>query len=87
MTLDDAKAAVQSGRAFGAVYPDLTDELDRCDLREWFCTTPGVPVNPVRPGVKPEPTGQVCRNCQGSRLVRTGTCVTCSDCGENEGCG
>lgn len=36
---------------------------------------------------KKETTGGVCKNCQGANLVRTGTCVTCQDCGENEGCG
>lgn len=32
-------------------------------------------------------TGDVCPACQGVNLVRTGSCVTCQDCGANEGCG
>lgn len=32
-------------------------------------------------------TGDACSVCQGVNLVRTGTCVTCQDCGANEGCG
>lgn len=32
-------------------------------------------------------TGDVCRECGGLSLVRTGSCVTCQDCGANEGCG
>lgn len=33
------------------------------------------------------PTGNPCPVCQGTNLVRTGTCVTCLDCSHNEGCG
>ena len=32
-------------------------------------------------------TGNPCPNCQGGNMVRTGSCVTCQDCGHNEGCG
>lgn len=32
-------------------------------------------------------TGDMCPNCQGVRMRRTGTCVTCEDCQHNEGCG
>jgi hypothetical protein len=32
-------------------------------------------------------SGQFCNNCGGFRTKRTGTCVTCEDCGSNEGCG
>ena len=31
-------------------------------------------------------TGEICSNCGGARLVRTGTCATCLDCGEGAGC-
>lgn len=34
-----------------------------------------------------QPTGDVCNICGGSQLVRTGSCITCQDCGANEGCG
>jgi hypothetical protein len=33
-----------------------------------------------------EYTGEVCTCCQGSRMVRTGKCSTCLDCGETGGC-
>lgn len=36
---------------------------------------------------EPAPTGDPCPDCGGINLVRTGTCVTCQDCGRNEGCG
>lgn len=32
-------------------------------------------------------TGDVCPQCHGFRVKRTGTCVTCEDCGNNAGCG
>lgn len=32
-------------------------------------------------------TGDVCPHCQGFRVKRTGSCVTCEDCGSNAGCG
>jgi hypothetical protein len=32
-------------------------------------------------------TGKFCPDCGGCRIVRTGSCETCQDCGRNEGCG
>lgn len=34
-----------------------------------------------------ESGGDVCHVCGGGRMVRTGTCRTCQDCGESGGCG
>jgi hypothetical protein len=31
-------------------------------------------------------SGEICSKCQGQRLVRSGTCNTCMDCGETTGC-
>jgi len=31
-------------------------------------------------------TGDVCSFCQGSRMVRSGPCAKCLDCGESGGC-
>lgn len=31
-------------------------------------------------------SGEICVKCQGQRLVRSGTCNTCMDCGETTGC-
>ena len=33
------------------------------------------------------PTGETCRNCGSSELVRSGTCTTCRACGSTGGCG
>lgn len=35
---------------------------------------------------KPLPTGEICRTC-GGLMVRTGTCHTCTQCGDSTGCG
>jgi hypothetical protein len=32
-------------------------------------------------------TGEVCDGCGGFRVVRTGKCSTCQDCGTTGGCG
>jgi len=32
-------------------------------------------------------TGEACDMCGGFNIVRTGTCKTCQDCGDNSGCG
>lgn len=40
-----------------------------------------------KPFIKKEETGKYCPNCGGAKLVRTGSCETCQDCGHNEGCG
>jgi len=31
-------------------------------------------------------TGNTCRECGSPRMRRTGTCETCEDCGESQGC-
>lgn len=35
---------------------------------------------------KQEPTGNCCGDCGSTRMVRTGTCETCQDCGRSSGC-
>ena len=32
-------------------------------------------------------TGDVCQDCGGINMVRSGSCLTCQDCGSNSGCG
>ena len=32
-------------------------------------------------------SGDVCENCQGSRMKRNGACLVCDDCGQTTGCG
>ena len=34
-----------------------------------------------------ELTGNFCKACGGMNVVRTGSCETCQDCGDNSGCG
>lgn len=31
-------------------------------------------------------TGDVCKNCQSTRVIHTGHCDTCQDCGETTSC-
>lgn len=31
-------------------------------------------------------TGYTCDNCGGSNMIRSGTCMTCGDCGTTTGC-
>jgi hypothetical protein len=31
--------------------------------------------------------GRICANCGGSNFLRTGSCLTCADCGSSDGCG
>ena len=31
-------------------------------------------------------TGDICTNCNGSQMVRNGTCLKCNECGETTGC-
>lgn len=38
---------------------------------------------PATPSTK---TGEFCPGCGSARMIRTGTCVTCQDCGTNSGC-
>lgn len=45
-------------------------------------------VDGVLPASAPiKPTGQMCSECGNFNLVRSGTCMTCHDCGSTTGCG
>lgn len=33
------------------------------------------------------PTGDVCDHCGGVNMVRSGSCLTCQNCGSTSGCG
>lgn len=37
------------------------------------------------PEQKPAYSGDVCHTCGGPNMIRTGTCLTCSDCGDSSG--
>jgi hypothetical protein len=42
----------------------------------------------VRPPVQsPAYTGHICPDCSSSRVVPSGSCETCQDCGSTTGCG
>lgn len=83
MTFDDAKRRITDyGTPFGAVLPVLA-ATDQDALRAWYVGESGVPNLKAR---RQQSGGNVCR-C-GGLLVRTGTCETCSSCGESSGgCG
>jgi hypothetical protein len=36
---------------------------------------------------RPAPMGDVCVQCGSLNMVRSGSCLTCQDCGTNTGCG
>ena len=65
----------------------LLDASVARDVLQWLKTFPGLQAPPERPRA-PQLTGEICREdgC-GGLLVRTGSCMTCSSCGFNEGCG
>jgi hypothetical protein len=77
---------VLRGVPFGDVFPQVV-EIHHEQFRRWFVHEPRVPNLLARSGSGPQQTGNPCRRCGGPNLVRTGTCMTCLDCGENEGCG
>lgn len=41
---------------------------------------------PVEPSRAMGYSGEVCRICQGMKVVRVGTCLRCDDCGSTTGC-
>lgn len=50
------------------------------------------PKNEVKASTRPSSvrvknTAEICPNCSMATLIRTGTCMTCTSCGENSGCG
>lgn len=61
-------------------------------LWEEMLPVPTVVPVPLRPAPKqPDPkilgyTGDVCDNCQGSRVTMNGACKKCEDCGQTTGC-
>jgi hypothetical protein len=96
VTVEVAAGLVRGGARFGDVFPRLAGEAARAEFREWFTRAAGVPVNPspararaaaTGPAPLPVPSGDLCPKC-GGLMVRTGTCSTCSSCGESSGgCG
>jgi len=101
MTIDQAKESISNGGEFGAVFVQLS-EGDGHLLKEWYVREPTVPAVKLRPKLPPPqtgtamraaakaagtPTGNPCPHCGGANAVRTGSCITCLDCGTNEGCG
>lgn len=98
LTLIVAEELIREGARFGDVAPLLAG-TDVALLRAWYVRAPGVPANPtkpapapkpapaVKPPAAPVPSGDLCPKC-GGLMVRTGTCSTCSSCGESSGgCG
>ena len=85
MRLAEAKDMLTMGVPFGDVYPLLSQD-DQESIRYWFTRVENLPNLVMRVQPAGATTGNACRKC-GGNLVRTGTCETCQDCGENEGCG
>jgi len=89
MTLEDAQALITGGVEFGAVFPRVA-EGDRLALKGWYCTNPSVPNSIAR---KKAPvvagagyTGNSCKSCSSVRMVRSGSCEMCLECGQTTGC-
>lgn len=83
LTLDEAKKALHGGAKFGPVHSQLADPQDSEALKAFFVYG-GKQVAPQQCGY----TGDVCVTCGGARMVRTGTCLQCKDCGDTSGgCG
>lgn len=92
ISLDQAKFMALGGKLFGDIYPILHHD-DRQTFKEWYLREPAVGIQR-----KPSPTqeildsrdlgytGDICTNCQGSRMKRSGACQVCEDCGEPGGC-
>lgn len=88
MTLDEAQAMVRRGVLYGDVF-SLVDESAQSQLKEWYLSEPDLPnlAGRTKKQVVPVPSGDMCNKC-GGHMVRTGTCMTCSSCGESSGgCG
>lgn len=46
----------------------------------------GCQVRPVQPQKVGGFTGDLCPGCGGAKMVRSGSCATCQDCGSTTGC-
>lgn len=97
--LPEAQEMLRRGATFADVLA-LTAPAAEAELREWYVRTDGVPnrearkAEPLRygpfravPGSYVGYTGDVCSHCQGVRMVRTGPCQRCEDCGDSTSCG
>lgn len=84
MTLEEAKKAVSAGVMVEDVYTFLNPR-DGDSLKEWFCTTPGLPNLKGRGSATTAPTGEQCGVCGGPNLTWAGTCKLCRDCGSTSG--
>ncbi len=96
MTFTEAQQRAMNGEAFGDVWEALS-EFDKLLFKAWWLYTKGVPVLNRNGSAKPHKqdhgtrelgyTGDVCKNCGGSRMRRNGPgCLCCDECGETTGC-
>ena len=100
ISFDAACELVRSGVPFGGVCPWLLDG-DHDRFREWYVRADGVPALALRAAeLVPLPSanghsesrvmgysGDICVSCQGSRMIRNGSCLVCLDCSSTTGCG
>ena len=73
----------------GADYVTLDGMFDAAQLRwlaDYIERHADKPVHVVPEAPKPQLSGDACRRCGNFSLVRTGTCMTCQECGETSGC-
>jgi len=93
MSPEKAQQMCDRGASFGDVFDQVPVEF-REAFKEWWLTNPNVPNKAAREKTGKVPvlaglgfTGSVCPNCQGSRMVRRGSCECCEDCGSSSSCG
>ncbi len=83
LTLDAAKDQIRVGARFGDVYPQLANpDRDGDELKRFFCRDCKPRANREL-GFAPDQ----CPTCSGYRMVRTGSCLTCTECSATSGCG
>lgn len=73
-------------RALGPATQAALSQYDRRALADLLRTADSS-VSPTAEGPATSPTPERCGHCGGTALVRTGSCLTCQDCGTTTGCG
>lgn len=84
--VEDWGAVVATPAAFSGEFRATWDEMIAIDKIDIIRTNSTATVHEA--ARMSGYTGDVCPNCQGMRMVRTGTCVQCEDCQTSSGgCG
>ena len=80
-TWSDCPAEAQN--VYTSVFPPASYIITPEMKADTLPATPTPEPTPIEQGF----TGDMCDSCGGVRMVRTGTCATCMDCGTTGGCG